>query len=75
MEYLVRSYIQEILSPNLFGMELIFNMKLGDLCENSYLFYFILLCSYFSINVVQLLLKIYDFFIKKILDNAIHLNY
>ena len=65
MEYLVRSNIQEILSPNLFGMELIYNMKLGDLCEKSYLFYFILLCSYFSINVIQLLLKFYDFLLKK----------
>ena len=42
MEYLVWSYIHEILSPILFGMKLIYNMKLGDLCENSYLFYFIL---------------------------------
>ena len=75
MEYLVLSYIHEILSPILFVKELIYNMKLGDLCEKSYLFYFILLCFYFSINLVQLLLKIYDFFIKKILDNAIHLNY
>ena len=62
MEYLVQSYIQEILSPNLFGMELIYNMKLWDLCEKSYLFYFILLCFYCSINVVQLLLKFYGFF-------------
>ena len=31
MEYLVQSYIQEVLSPNLFGMELIYNMKLVDL--------------------------------------------
>ena len=65
MEYLVQSYIQDVLSPNLFGMELIYNMKLVDLCEKSYLFYFILLCFYFSINVIQLLLKFYDFLLKK----------
>ena len=63
----------KILSLNLFGMELIFHLKLGDLCEKSYLHFFFFLSIYFSIKVVQLLLKLYD--LKKKLDNAIHLDY
>ena len=51
----------KILSLNLFGMELIYHMKLGDLCEKNYLHFFFM-SIYFSINVVQLLLKLYDFF-------------
>ena len=58
-------------------MELIYHMKLGDLCENSSICVCVCVCVclsiYFSINVVQLLLKLYDF--KKKLDNAIQLDY
>ena len=48
----------------------------GFLGEKSYplfIFIFIFLCFYFFINIVQLLLKFYDFL--NILHNAIHLNY
>ena len=48
----------KIFPLNLFGMELIYHMKLGDLCEKNYLHFFFM-SIYFSINVVQLLLKLY----------------
>ena len=53
-------------------MELIYHMKLGDLCQKSYLHFFFFFSINFSIKEVQLRLKLYDFF--KILDNAIHLE-
>ena len=52
-------------------MELIYHMKLGDLCEKNFIC--VCVCVYFSINAVQLLLKLYD--LKKKLDNAIQLDY
>ena len=55
MEFFFQS---KFLSLILFGMELIYHMKLGDLCEKSYLHFF--MGIYFSINIVQLLLKLYD---------------
>ena len=52
----------KILSVNLFGMELIYHIKLGDLCEKSYLHFFFFSIN-FSIKEVQLRLKLYDFFL------------
>jgi len=56
----------KIFSLNLFGMELIYHMKLGDLCEKIYLHFFF---EYLFNNFLNYMI----FFL--ILDNAIQLDY
>ena len=59
----------KIFPLNLFGMELIYHLKLGDLCEKIYLFFFFF--EYLFNNFLNYMI----FFLIKILDNAIQLDY